>query len=419
MAVNESQNTPMDSEPSKAQQPGGDSANLARETEGQPHDTTVAKDIEPIAINSELASTIPYLSGESLSEDSLSWLNLQTNRIDKYELLAELGSGGMGIVYTARDTELDRIVALKIMKDISIEEEFRKRFRQEALLLARLQHEHIVRIYDVGEINRRPYLVLEYIDGGSLADAIALGLFPPQEAAKAIKSLASAVQFANQKGIVHRDLKPANVLRTQDGMLKITDFGLAKHLDETALFLTHSKSNVLLGTPSYMAPEQASGKHREVGPHTDVYALGAIFYELLTGHPPFIGSNLMEVLDKVRYEKPKSIREFQPNVPKELATICMKCLMKQTENRFHTAQELESDLERYLQGERIQSKPLKEKNVSVTVQEGTSTIRVAINYLALLLIGIFIGLIVISGLGKNANATFNYVGSEVGKTTGT
>jgi serine/threonine-protein kinase len=274
-------------------------------------------------------------------------------RIPGYEVLGELGSGGMGVVYKARDTRLKRDVALKmILSGPHARPEERERFRREAEAVARLQHPNVVQIYEVGEQDGRPYLALEYVGGGSLAERLGGRTLPPDDSARLVRALALAVHAAHERGIVHRDLKPANVLLTEDGTPKVTDFGLAKRLDEAG----QTQTGAVLGTPNYMAPEQAMGDGRAVGPHTDVHALGAILYELLTGRPPFAGATLLETLDQVRAQEPPPPGRLRPGLPRDLETICRKCLEKEPARRYESAQALADDLGRYLDGQLIHAR---------------------------------------------------------------
>jgi serine/threonine-protein kinase len=274
-------------------------------------------------------------------------------RLPGYEVLGVLGSGGMGVVYKARDVRLKRLVALKmILTGPHARPEERDRFRREAEVVARLQHANVVQIYEVGEHDGRPYLALEYVGGGSLSERLRGKPQPPEEAARLVRTLALAVHAAHQSGVVHRDLKPANVLLADDGTPKITDFGLAKRLDEAG----QTQTGAVLGTPSYMAPEQALGDVHGVGPHTDVHALGAILYELLTGRAPFDGATLLETLDQVRSQEPLPPGRLRPDVPRDLETICRKCLEKEPQRRYPSAQALADDLGRYLDGELIHAR---------------------------------------------------------------
>jgi eukaryotic-like serine/threonine-protein kinase len=273
-----------------------------------------------------------------------------------YEIQAELGRGGMGIVFRAFDPDLKRSVALKILSSgpsASIDELIR--FRGEAELVAKLQHPNIVQIFEIGQHENMPFLALEYVDGGTLGKQIAGQPQPPRKAAEWVEVLARAVHVAHLEGVVHRDLKPANVLVTKSGILKVTDFGLAKNL-ESSVGLSHDGQ--LMGTPSYMAPEQAAGNLKLIGPRTDVYALGAILYELLTGRPPFRGATILDTLEQVRQVEPASPSRLVPKLPRELCTICLKCLEKSPERRYQSALDLAEDLRRWIDGERIKARPI-------------------------------------------------------------
>jgi WD40 repeat protein len=275
-------------------------------------------------------------------------------QIEDFEVLREVGRGGMGVVYLARQLRPNRLVALKMIRaaDQADEAEL-ARFRLEAETLARLRHPNIVQIFVVGEHEGRPFLALEYIAGGTLAEMVEGKLPPGESAAEQVETLARAIQAAHERGVVHRDLKPANVLLDGDGTLKITDFGLAKKLDAAG----QTASNAVVGTPSYMAPEQAGGKSRLVGPAADVYALGAILYKLLTGRPPFQGPTTMDTLMQVVSQDPVPPRRLRPEIPRDLQTICLKCLAKAPAERYADAQELASDLRRFRAGEPIAARP--------------------------------------------------------------
>jgi WD40 repeat protein/tetratricopeptide (TPR) repeat protein/tRNA A-37 threonylcarbamoyl transferase component Bud32 len=276
--------------------------------------------------------------------------------IPHYEILGELGRGGMGVVYKARQTALKRLAALKmILSGDYASPEALARFRREAEAIARLCHPHIVQVYEVGEYDGRPFFSLEYVDGGTLATKLRESLPGPKEAAALVEKLARAMHAVHQCSVVHRDLKPANVLLTADGTPKITDFGLAKKLDEDA---GQTHSGAVMGTPSYMAPEQASGGTARATPLADVYALGAILYECLTGRPPFRAATVAQTLRQVIEEEPVPPRGLNAAVPRDLETVCLKCLCKEPAKRYATAEALADDLRRWLHGEAIQARPV-------------------------------------------------------------
>jgi tetratricopeptide (TPR) repeat protein len=268
-----------------------------------------------------------------------------------YEIHGVLGRGGMGVVYRARQVSLKRLVALKMVLagPLAGPAEL-ARFRAEAEAVARLQHPNIVQIHEVGEHQGGPFFSLEYVDGGSLAQKLRGGPLPGRQAAELVETLARAVHHAHQRGVVHRDLKPANVLLLADGTPKVTDFGLAKRLEGDA---GQTQSGAVMGTPSYMAPEQAAGKVKEVGPLADVYALGAILYECLTGRPPFRGDTLMATLQQVLTEEPVPPSRLQPRVHRDLETICLKCLRKDPRQRYPSAVAVAEDLARFGAGEAV------------------------------------------------------------------
>ncbi len=273
-----------------------------------------------------------------------------------YEVLGELGRGGMGVVYKARHTSLKRLVALKmILAGPHAGAAELGRFRTEVEAVARLQHPNVVQIYEVGEHEGRPFFSLEFVDGGTLADRLDGRPQPPEASARLIETLARAVHCAHEHGIVHRDLKPANVLLTADGTPKVTDFGLAKCLDGGG---TQTQTGAIMGTPSYMAPEQAGGHSRQVGPATDVYALGAILYELLTGRPPFLAGATLDVALQVLEQEPEPPRVLNPAVDRSLEAVCLKCLQKDPGRRYPGARDLADDLRRYLDGEPTLARPV-------------------------------------------------------------
>jgi serine/threonine-protein kinase len=271
-----------------------------------------------------------------------------------YEILGELGRGGMGVVYKARQNRLNRIVALKMIlaggmakdKDIA-------RFRIEAEAVAQFQHPNIVQIYEIGESGDCPYFSLEYVEGGSLSQKVAKEPLSAREAAQMTRTIAGAMDYAHKHEIIHRDLKPANILLTADGQPKVTDFGLAKKFSEDT---GQTRTGAVLGTPSFMAPEQAQGKTKEVGPPADIYSLGAILYDLLTGRPPFRGETVIETLLRVKNDPPMAPRRLQPSIPRDLETICLKCLEKEPAKRYRTAGDMAEDLRRFLEGEPIRAR---------------------------------------------------------------
>jgi WD40 repeat protein len=273
-----------------------------------------------------------------------------------YEVMEELGRGAMGVVYKARQLSLRRVVALKVMQSTGrINAAQQARFRAEAEAVASLQHPNIVQIFEVGEHDHRAYFSLELVDGGSLAARLTGAPMPQRDAARLIETLARAVAYAHQRGVIHRDLKPANVLLTADNTPKITDFGLAKRL-ESGLRLT--RLGDILGTPSYMAPEQARGKPREVGTPADLYALGAILYETLTGRPPFREDTGLATLLKAELEEVDPPSRLRRGLSPDLEAICLKCLRKHPEDRYATATALADELGRYLAGRPVQARPV-------------------------------------------------------------
>jgi tetratricopeptide (TPR) repeat protein len=276
-------------------------------------------------------------------------------RVAGYRILEKLGQGGMGVVYKAQQLGLDRLVALKMMLRTGDDAGSHElaRFRSEAEVVARLQHPNIVQIYDIGELDGRPYFAMELVEGGSLAQKLQGATLPTREAGQLVATLARAVQVAHQRDIIHRDLKPANVLLTADGTPKIADFGLAKRLD---LPSGQTVSGAVMGTPQYMAPEQASGKSHKIGPAADVYALGAVLYDVLTGHPPFQGDTPYDTLSQVISREPLPPSRVQPKVSRDLETICLKCLEKEPRRRYASALALATDLECFLAGEPIRAR---------------------------------------------------------------
>jgi serine/threonine protein kinase len=270
-----------------------------------------------------------------------------------YEILEELGRGGMGVVYKARQIQLDRLVALKmLLAGGSAGQADLTRFKTEAEAIARLNHPNVVQVYEVGEHGGVPFFSLEFCPGGSLDRNLAGTPLEPKVAAKLMQSLAEAMRVAHQANVIHRDLKPANVLLSTDGTPKITDFGLARKLDEAG----HTRTGQVMGTPSYMAPEQAEGK-KGVGPAADIYALGAILYECLVGRPPFKAATSLDTLLKVLSEQPVRPRALNGRVPLDLEAVCLRCLEKDPAGRYASAADLAEDLRRFLAGEVVKARP--------------------------------------------------------------
>ncbi len=294
-------------------------------------------------------------SGQSTSREQNS-PSARLPTIPGYEIEGVLGSGGMGVVYRARHKQLNRVVALKMLRagQFATESEL-TRFARESQAIAELHCPHIVQVHDVGDADGRPFFTMELVEGGSLSEHL---LGTPQSAKKAaemVATLASAIHSAHAKGIIHRDLKPANILLTREGCPKIADFGLARHIKcDHPLTL----SGIQLGTPSYMAPEQILGGSDSVGPATDSYALGAILYEMLTGRPPFRAESAIETQHQVTGIEPVAPSRINASVPRDLETICLKCLSKQPRARYESAQALADDLRRFLRNDPIHARPV-------------------------------------------------------------
>jgi serine/threonine-protein kinase len=276
-------------------------------------------------------------------------------QVPGYRVEALLGRGGMGVVYRAWHLRLGRAVALKmLLAGPSARPEELERFLREAQTVAGLRHTNIVQVHDVGDVDGRHYFTMELVEGGSLAEQILGVPQPARQAAALVATLAEAVQAAHQSGIIHRDLKPSNILLTRDGTPKVTDFGLARQLEGNGGL---TLSGVPVGTPSYMAPEQARGDNRALGPATDVYALGAILYELLTGRPPFRADSAAATLQQILTEEPVPPVRLNTRVPRDLTTICLKCLSREPGRRYASAAALAEDLRRFLRGEPIAARP--------------------------------------------------------------
>jgi serine/threonine protein kinase len=295
-------------------------------------------------------------NGPKLSPGSVTKTGSRVKYFGEYELLSEIARGGMGVVYKARQVKLNRIVALKMILsgNLAGKDEV-KRFQTEAEAAANLNHPGIVPIYEIGEHDGQHFFSMGFVEGQSLQDKLRDGPLPPREAALLCRKVAEAVAHAHASGVIHRDLKPANVLLDKTGEPKVTDFGLAKQVESDSDL---TRTGAVMGTPSYMPPEQASGRTAEIGPRADVYSLGAILYCVITGRPPFQAASTMDVLMQVLDREPVSPRQLIPKIDKDLETICLKCLEKNQAKRYATANDLIEDLSRYLDGRPITARPV-------------------------------------------------------------
>jgi WD40 repeat protein len=331
-----------------------------RTTDHEPSAATPGRDVttdDAPASSVADGRTGPYVPSEAAEQQGAEpECAAESVSVPGYEIESVLGRGGMGVVYKARHLALKRTVALKmVLAGGHAGPHELARFRIEAEAAARLQHPNIVQIHEVGEADGHPYCALEFVEGGNLAGKIKEKPLPVREAASLVETLARAMQLAHSRNVVHRDLKPANILLTADGTPKITDFGLARQVDTDS---GETQAGQVMGTPSYMAPEQASGRAHEAGPAADIYALGAILYECLAGRPPFRGQTVVETLDQVRTQEPVPPSRLETSVPLDLETICLKCLRKEPEKRYTSAAELAEDVARYQRSEPIQARPV-------------------------------------------------------------
>jgi serine/threonine protein kinase len=305
-----------------------------------------------------------------------------TRSIGGYEIEGELGRGGMGVVFRAWQRKLNRLVALKMLTGYYGPPEL-KRFFAEAETAAALHHNNIIHVYDVGEHEGAPFFAMEYVEGGSLADRLRAGTPPPQETARLLIPVARALDFAHKNNVVHRDMKPANILLDPQGVPKVTDFGIAKRLTaESALTL----SGAVIGTPVYMAPEQARGTSRDVGAAADIYSLGAILYEMLAGRPPFLPDESdTSIMVRVATENPVSPAWHRPGVSRDLETICLKCLAKEPGDRYASAAAVADDLQLFLD-----NRPILARRVSRVLWRRPRQLATIIGIVALLALGIFL-----------------------------
>jgi serine/threonine protein kinase len=374
-------------------------------------------------IDAELGALLPGL-GTSREADATAPgpADAGLPQVPGYEVEAVLGRGGMGVVYKARHLALKRTVALKMLAAGHPYPAERARFRAEAEAVARLQHPNIVQIHEVGEAEGRPFIALEYVAGGSLDEGLAGQPLPPRDAARMVAALAGAMHLAHSHNLVHRDLKPGNVLLQKDegGRMKdeqnqdsssdssfilhpssfipkVTDFGLVRLLDADS---GQTFDGAVMGTPSYMAPEQAEGRARAAGPAADVWALGAILYECLTGRPPFAGATPLETLEQVRSREPAAPSSLNRQTPRDLETICLKCLSKQPERRYSSARELADDLGRFVRGEPVAARPVSRservakwvrRNPTVACLSAVAALAVGAGAVASLLFGVEAG----------------------------
>jgi serine/threonine-protein kinase len=297
------------------------------------------------------ASVAPTLAPES---DYPSGSVLLPCKFGDYELIQEIGRGGMGVVYRARQQSLGREVAVKmILRGQLASPADRERFQAEAQAAARLDHPGIVPVYEVGEIDGRPYFSMKYIRGRTLSQVLAEGPMPPREAAQLLATVARAIHFAHQAGVLHRDIKPSNILLDETGQPHITDFGLAKQMTDAASL---TRTGAILGTPAYMAPEQAAGARGRVGPASDVYSLGVVLYHMLTGRPPFQAASPVDTVLMVLEQDPVPPRMLNPKADRDLEMISLRCLQKPTDLRYASAAALAADLEAYLKDESISAR---------------------------------------------------------------
>jgi eukaryotic-like serine/threonine-protein kinase len=306
--------------------------------------------------------------------------------LGKYEILEEIARGGMGVVYRARQIELDRIVAVKtIGAGVLAGDEAITRFQQEATMAASLNHPNIVAIHEVGQFQGQHYFAMEYVAGPTLAQVVKEGPLPAKRAATYLLAVGQAVEYAHGRGLLHRDLKPSNILLDQHDRPRVTDFGLAKRLNADQEI---TLSGQVLGTPAFTAPEQAGRKAATIGPWSDVYGLGAVLYHLITARPPFTGESATEILAQVIESEPIAPRLLHPALDRDLETICLKCLEKDPARRYGSAKEFCSDLSRFLENEPILARPINFAERTGRWCKRRPALSTALGAIALLLVGI-------------------------------
>ena len=331
---------------------GGESIELSDVVERFPNYKDELTELWPLVMLTEMAgeNASPVDEKAAAKENELTEKQLPTTFGD-FELVEEIGRGGMGVVYRARQQSLGREVALKlILLDHLASETDRARFYAEARAAAKLEHPHIVPVYDLGDVQGRPYISMKLIEGSTLSSQLQNGHMDGKSAAKLLIPLCQAVQYAHENSVLHRDVKPSNIMINHEGQAFLTDFGLAKDLRETP---TLTRTGAVVGTPAYMPPEQASGQKPTLDPTSDVYSLGAVLYHMITGQPPFVGRTGLETVLMVMEQDPPSPRSLTRGLDRDLEMIILRCLQKPPDLRYASASALEQDLNAYLNNEEI------------------------------------------------------------------